>query len=236
MKTMITKQYVRKNIITILLVAILITTVVTSGIALYTYRQSQIHDTMALTGVITVSIKDANGNIISQKHYDTITTLAYDFAYCFMFGGALASASGTGCAVNLLYPATTVTTTATYSTPQLWAASLTGIALSTSDQTSSACQNVQTTNGLSPIEATVTHYSGINTPVASLFASWTYTGAGVSIASVCLVTAMGANTPPAFSTTVIGVSGTMTTYAYENILPQPLTSGQSLTVTWQFNM
>jgi hypothetical protein len=201
-------------------------------------QYKQLSDHIGMSGFLTVSVRDANGTLVSQAKYDTITTMAYDFAYCLMFGGGLTSGSGPGCASGLLFPSTTVTTTATYTSPQLYVACLCGIALSTSTQTSTACTGIQTSNGLAPAVASAnSHTFGVNTPVVTLTNSWTNTGGAVTITSACLVTGMGPNTPPAFfPEEVIGVSSVMTTYAYENFSGQSVANGQSITIIWTFSM
>lgn len=186
-------------------------------------------------GILTITVRDKNGTIVSQVKRDAITPLSYDYIACFVWSEGCNALSGS--ASNLIAPPTTYTTTATLSSYYCLCSALIGFAVSTSVQTSSSCNNVQTTNGLSPIASTVSHSQGVNTPIVTLVGSFTYTGGGVTLQSICLVPGVGPFAPSQFTSQyVFGISSTMTSFAYENYSGQTLSMGQSISFSWQFNM
>lgn len=226
-----------KRIVTLAILSLLIASIALSGIALYQYRANQQNilktEMAGLSGVVTVSVTDPNGTVVSQTRADGISSASNDFLACVLFNINCNGASG-GADSSLLFPSTTITTTATISNAQFYLASLVGIALSTATVNNAGCPGVQTANGLAPSVATGSYSSVAGT--VTLSNSWTFTGSSVTITSACLVSAMGAFAPSPFSETVINPSSDMTAYAFETFTGQTLTTGQSIGISWVFTL
>jgi hypothetical protein len=183
------------------------------------------HSNLVLNGVLTLTVD--NKTVVKQ---DTITTFSFDYISCLIWdAGCTYVGSG-------LFPATTtIITTATLTGP-LIATFLTALALSTSSQTSSTCTNAINANGLSPIVASTSHTQGSNTPVVTLLGSWTYTGSSITVSSVCLEIAQSGAFITQLTNTPLVPSGSTASYAYEDFSGQTLSSGQSIGLSWTFNM
>lgn len=224
-----------KRVYSIVIAALLISTIILSGLALYEYRANQqnLKSGFSLYGVATISVSDPNGTIVSQTRADAISSAANDYLACVLFNNNCNGSSG-GAESSLLFPSTTITTTATITNAQFYLASLVGIALSTATVTNAGCSGVQTSNGLAPSVAGASYSSSGGT--VTLSNSWTFTGSSVTITSVCLVSAMGPEAPSQFGTTVINPSSDMTDYAYESFTGQTLTEGQSISISWTFTL
>ena len=215
-----------------LLVGLLVASVVLSGLALYQERQNALNDKFTLTGLVTVTVTNPDGTVVSQTKQDAITTLSYDYIACLVWGAGCSTANSGGGGCYIFPCGTTITTTATISSYLAFNTYAVGIGLSTASQTGSACNGLITTSGLSATVASVSHSTSNNSPIVTLTASWTSTGS-ISPQAVCLLPATTNANVAAFSN---AISQTGFDMAYENFSAQSLTSGQSISVTWSFNM
>jgi hypothetical protein len=188
----------------------------------------------AMKGTVQVFVKDAAGKIVSETKSDTIYSNSYDYIMCALFYDSSACAAS-GILNNGMWPtaATTVTTTAVLPIRPVY--TLTAIALSNAVVGTSGCNGfISSGNGLAPSVATTTHTAATNSIV--LTDSWTYTGASVTIYSVCLTEASYQNPS---SVCVFGTgSGACAAgsvplvAASETFTGQTLTTGQSISVAW----
>jgi hypothetical protein len=194
-------------------------------------QTNHLNDSARLTGTVLVQVKDQNGTVVSQTKQDAITSISYDYIACLVWGTGCTLSDNTNCNV---FPCGTTYTIATTITSMLPInTQLVGLILSTGTQTSNTCVSGQSTNGLAPLVASTSHSGGVNTPIITLTGSWTYTGTSVTITSVCLAPATTNAFFTQFPNAVSQISSAM---AYENFAGQTLSSGQSITITWTFNM
>jgi hypothetical protein len=183
------------------------------------------NENVALHGTVFVTVRDANGTVVSQTRNDTIYSASYDYIICYIWQ--------TGCAyVNgLNFPSTTFITTATITSFQPYNSVLNAMMLSSGTQSTDACTNVINSNSLSPtIASSIVHNQGSNQVL--LTASWTATGSQ-NVQSVCL----GAGTTNAYIPQYPNspLSGSTFSFASENFSTQSLTVGQSITIQWTFS-
>lgn len=183
-----------------------------------------------LSGTVTVAI---DGVTVVQQ--DSINPISYDYIACMVWQTGCGSLTGSG--NNLIFPQPlTYTTTATISSIYPAMTYLGALDLSSGTQTSNVCTNVLSTNGMNETVATITHSGQVNTPIVTLTASWTATSTISAIQSVCLTPATSNLYVSQFKNAPSEGTSNPTDYAYENFASQSLSSGQSITITWQFNM
>jgi hypothetical protein len=224
------KDFNKSKYITVSLVAI-IALLATANVFMFVNvpQTKTINENLGgLTGNVLITITDPNGTVVSQTKVDSIYAVSYDLIACVVWS----SCANIGGLYNSQTPQT-LTTTITLSQPYI-DNFFTGFALSSTVQTNGACVNQLSGNGLTPIIANIAHTIGQNTPIVTLQGAFTYTGTpNQNVLSICLLMATE-NTLVSGATP--GVLSSTTSLASENIGTQTLSTGQSISFSWTFNM